>query len=171
MKVLLSLGANLGDRIAALRAACECINRLPDTRVLRCSSLYATDAVEVPGEQPEYLNCVVEAQSDMPPAMLLGACLGIEASCGRLRPGYKSPRTLDIDMLMYEAEDGSTVISSDERVTLPHPRMGGRAFVLIPLSELYPGMIVQGVDLRDALRNTLGQRVTRIADASEILPG
>ena len=147
MKAVLCLGANLGDRGHAIECALDSISRLPTTRLLRRSPVLETEPEGVPDQQPNYLNCVCEVETAMPPEALLGACFGIEAMAGRVRTGYKSARTLDIDLLLYEG------LSSDsEFMTLPHPRMLERRFVLLPLSELYPEGSALGLDFSKALR-------------------
>ncbi len=147
MKAILCLGANLGDRGQAINQALDAISRLPHTALLRSSSILETAPEGVIDCQPDYLNCVCEVETAMPPEALLGACFGIEAMAGRVRTGYKSARTLDIDLLLYEG-----MSSDSEFMTVPHPRMLERRFVLLPLSELYPGGTALGLDFSEALR-------------------
>lgn len=147
MKAVLCLGANLGDRGQSIEQALDAISRLPHTSLLRRSAVLETAPEGVIDQQPDYLNCVCEVETGMPPEALLGACFGIEAMAGRVRTGYKSARTLDIDLLLYEG-----VTSDSEFMTLPHPRMLERRFVLVPLSELYPDGMAFGLDFADALR-------------------
>jgi 2-amino-4-hydroxy-6-hydroxymethyldihydropteridine diphosphokinase len=131
----LGLGANLGDREAALRFAIEALERAGDVRVLRSSSVYETDPVGGP-EQPPYLNAVIEVETELAPHALLDRALGIEAERGRARAERWGPRVLDIDLLEGTADDGSPIRIDDARLTVPHPRMRERAFVLVPLAEL-----------------------------------
>ena len=149
-RALIALGANRGDRAAALAAALNALGRLPGTRVTRVSSWYDTDPVPTPGgasaDQPAFLNGVAEVETALSPRALLGACLGIEAAAGRVRTLPGGPRCLDLDLLVYEG-----VASDDPELRLPHPRMAARAFVLVPLAELYPDGRVLGVDLSAAL--------------------
>ena len=147
MKAVLCLGANLGDRGQAIEQALDSISRLPHTRLLRRSDILETAPEGVIDEQPDYLNCVCEVDTDMPAEALLGACFGIEAMAGRIRSGYKSARTLDIDLLLYEG-----IQSGSEFMTLPHPRMLERRFVLIPLSQLYPDGVALGLDFSAAFK-------------------
>lgn len=147
MKAVLCLGANLGDRGEAILGALDAIDRLPYTHVTRRSDIIETAPEGVIGPQPDYLNCVCEVETDLCPEALLGACFGIEAAAGRVRVGYKSPRTLDIDLLLYEG-----VRSDSEFLTLPHPRMLERKFVLVPLSRIYPDGTALGLDFREALK-------------------
>ena len=146
MKAILCLGANLGDRGAAIEQALDAISRLPHTALLRRSDILETVPEGVIDQQPNYLNCVCEVETDMPPEGLLGACFGIEAMAGRVRTGYKAARTLDIDLLLYEGFS-----SGSEFITVPHPRMLERRFVLLPLSQLYPEGVALGLDFSEAL--------------------
>ncbi|WP_404299532.1 2-amino-4-hydroxy-6-hydroxymethyldihydropteridine diphosphokinase [Alicycliphilus denitrificans] len=130
----IGLGANLGDARAALRAAVRAMAALPGTRVLRVSSLYRSAPVDAGG--PDYLNAVAELETTLAPLDLLHALQAIEQAAGRERPYRNAPRTLDLDLLLYGAQqlDGA-------ELTVPHPRMGERAFVLLPLAELAPGLV------------------------------
>lgn len=148
MKAVLCLGANLGDRGAAIEHALNCIGHLPFTQLLRRSDILETEPEGVPDDQPNYLNCVCEIDTGLCPEALLGACFGIEASAGRVRTGFRSARTLDADVLLYEGAE-----SDSPFLTLPHPRILERKFVLIPLSQLYPEGNALGLDFSEALRN------------------
>jgi len=130
----IALGANLGDAAAALGLAVKAINGLPRTQVRQKSSLYKTaplgvDAGSAPGN--DYLNAVVEVETSLAAPVLLAHLQHIEQQAGRERPYRNAPRTLDLDLLLY----GSARIDS-ERLTVPHPRMMQRAFVLVPLAEI-----------------------------------
>ncbi len=157
MKAIVSLGANLGDREETLKAALRSLDTLCKTSLAAVSSFYSTAPVEVQDAQPEYLNCVAVVETELSPRAFLGACLGIEASNGRQRLGYKTARTLDIDLLLYEGFS-----SDDEELTVPHPRMMERAFVLVPLAELFPDGNALGADFSDALRKVGEQEVNRV---------
>ena len=135
MRWFLGLGANLGDREAALRFAIEALGRDGDVRVLRASSVYGTDPVGGP-EQPRYLNAVIEVETDLDPHALLDRALAIEAERGRIRAERWGPRVLDIDLLAGTTDDGAPIRIDDERLVVPHPRMRERGFVLVPLAEL-----------------------------------
>lgn len=154
MKAVLGLGGNLGDAKANILQALDALDSLCSTKLLRVSSFYSTAAVEVLEPQPDYINCVAEIETELSPRALLGACLGIEAALGRVRYGYKAPRTVDIDLLICES-----FCSDDKELTLPHPRMLYRAFVLVPLSELYPDGNALGVDITDALPEVAEQQI------------
>ncbi len=129
--VFLGLGANLGDRAAALDRALGLLGA-KGFRVRRMSSLYETEPVGGPPQGP-FLNAVVEGETLLPPSELLGACLGVEREMGRVRAERNGPRVIDVDILLY----GDVVLESDELV-LPHPRFHERRFVLVPLAELAP---------------------------------
>jgi len=133
-KVYLSLGANMGDPKAALDQA---IAALPcaDLRVLKCSSYYTTNPIsDIP--QDDYQNCALEAETTLSPGELMTYLLEVEASLGRERTLHWGPRTIDIDLLLYD-----NLVTDDPHVTLPHPRMHERLFVLVPLCELNPNLI------------------------------
>ena len=132
MRVWFSLGANLGDREAAIREAVRRLGAFCDH--VRLSSIYETEPVDVT-EQPLFLNAVAEATTRLEPRELLEAVHGIERSLGRNRSAEarRGPRAIDIDIVLLEG-----ILSDDPALTLPHPRMAVRAFVLVPLLELAP---------------------------------
>lgn len=125
------LGANLGDAPAALRGAVQAIGALPGTQVLRCSALYRSAPVDATG--PDFHNAVVAVRTTLAPEALLAGLQSIEAAAGRERPYRNAPRTLDLDILLF----GELVIDTPT-LTVPHPRMRERAFVLRPLAEIAP---------------------------------
>lgn len=137
-----ALGANLGDATAALRQAVQAIGQLPLTQVRQSSSLYKTAPLDTDaGEESaapgnDYLNAVVELETGLTAPALLSHLQQIEQEAGRERPYRNAPRTLDLDLLLY----GSARIES-EHLTVPHPRMTQRAFVLVPLAEIAPGLV------------------------------
>ncbi|TAG35393.1 MAG: 2-amino-4-hydroxy-6-hydroxymethyldihydropteridine diphosphokinase [Polaromonas sp.] len=134
-----ALGANLGAAVATLKQACVSMNALPLCRVEKTSRLYKTAPLEtLPGHAPgsDYINAVVEIQTTWPAPVLLQQLQQIEHSAGRQRPYINAPRTLDLDLLLY----GSGSIDS-ANLTVPHPRMWQRAFVLVPLAEVAPGLV------------------------------
>ena len=126
------LGANLGDRRATLASARVALAALPATRLLRFSSLYRSASVGTPG--PDYLNAVAVLRTSLPPTVLLAELQRIESAHGRERSYRNAPRTLDLDLLLYDALSMET-----PALTLPHPRLHERAFVLRPLAEVAPG--------------------------------
>lgn len=125
------LGANLGEPAAALRQAVHALAHTPGIRLLRTSSLYRSAPVDSGG--PDYLNAVAEIATTFDPHALLAALQAMEQAAGRERPYRNAPRTLDLDLLLY----GTQHIATPE-LTVPHPRMFERAFVLRPLAELAP---------------------------------
>ena len=137
-----ALGANLGDAVAALQRAVGALNRLPLTQVRQASSLYKTAPLDTdsgsdaPAPGNDYFNAVVALQTGLSAPALLDWLQQLEMQAGRERPYRNAPRTLDLDLLLY----GSARIES-ERLTLPHPRMRQRAFVLVPLAEIAPGLV------------------------------
>lgn len=137
-RVFLSFGSNLGDRLQYLRAAAEALGRGPNIEVSGSSKVYETEPVEVGREQPEYLNCVVEAECELSPVELLRYCQGIEAALGREGKGEKAPRTVDADILVF----GEEVVESPE-LTVPHPGVL-RTFNLVGLADLDPGLYIPG---------------------------
>lgn len=130
-KVFLSLGANLGDRASSLRAAREALAAVPQTRLLAVSPLYETAPRDLE-DQPAFLNQVVCLETALEPLELLRHCQEIERRAGRVRAVRFGSRTLDVDILLVEG-----VASDDPQLTLPHPRMWQRAFVLVPLADLW----------------------------------
>jgi 2-amino-4-hydroxy-6-hydroxymethyldihydropteridine diphosphokinase len=154
--VHVGLGANLGDASATLEAALAALSALPRTRWQATSSVYRTQPVDAEG--PDFLNAVARLRTGLTAHELLSALQGIEAAHGRERPYRNAPRTLDLDLLLY----GDDVIHS-EALTVPHPRLHERAFVLVPLAELSPEAVVPGrgaVSL--LLAGVAGQRIHRI---------
>jgi 2-amino-4-hydroxy-6-hydroxymethyldihydropteridine diphosphokinase len=152
VRVHVALGANLGEPASVLRQAMAAMERMTRTRVMKRSSLYLSAPVDSSG--PDYVNAVVELSSTLPAAELLRALQAIEADFGRERPYRNSPRTLDLDLLLY----GAARIDSAE-LTVPHPRMRERAFVLVPLAEVAPDLVAP-VDLA----RVASQAITRMPD-------
>ena len=137
-RAVLSVGANLGDRLGTLQGCVQAIARLPDTDVLAISPVYETVPVGGPA-QPDYLNAVLIIQTGLPPYDLLEAVHRIEADFGRVRAERFGPRTLDVDIIDYEGR-----VSGDPVLTLPHPRAHERAFVLAPWHDIDPGAELPG---------------------------
>lgn len=129
----LGLGSNLGDRLAYLQDAVELLHARPGVRVDAVSSVYETAPVGGP-EQDPFLNIAVRAVTRSSPRRLLAACQAVEQVLGRVRTERWGPRTLDVDILLYEQR-----VIATRRLVIPHPRMHERAFVLVPLLEVAPG--------------------------------
>jgi len=130
-RAFVSLGANLGERAAALRAARAALAALPGTTILGESRIYETAAQDL-ADQPPFLNQVVCLETTLSPDELLAAAHRIEDTAGRLRDVRFGPRTLDVDILLFQG-----VESDRPELTLPHPRLWQRAFVLVPLAEVW----------------------------------
>lgn len=151
------LGANLGDAESSLKAALRSIGALPASALRAVSALYRTAPVDAHG--PDYLNAVAAIETRLAPEGLLQHLQAIELAHGRERHYLNAPRTLDLDLLLY----GDVTISSPA-LTIPHPRMHQRAFVLIPLAEVAPPTLVipgQGA-LSDLVPRVAGQRIHRL---------
>lgn len=129
-----ALGANLGDAQQTVLDSLTALDRLPVTRCTGRSRLYHTAPFEAEG--PDFINAVAQLQTRLSAPELLDALQALENQAGRLRPYLNAPRTLDLDVLLY----GQARISSP-RLTVPHPRMWGRAFVVYPLADLAPELL------------------------------
>ena len=161
-RAFVSLGSNLGDRAGYLRAAREALSALPGTRVAAVSRVYETAPQDLE-DQDAFLNQVVCLDTGLQPLDLLFECQRIEREHGRVRTLRFGPRTLDIDILLFQDEE-----SDDPELTLPHPRMVKRAFVLVPLAEVWgyargmPDMDVAGLGEASAR-----EQQVRLYDATE----
>jgi 2-amino-4-hydroxy-6-hydroxymethyldihydropteridine diphosphokinase len=163
--VYLSLGSNVGDRAANLEAAIEKLAEWGSVGAV--SSLYETEPVET-SPQPWFLNCAVKLDTEKMPRQLIAAILNLEQSMGRQRRQPKAPRIVDIDILLF----GSSVIEIPS-LTIPHPRLHERRFVLEPLAEIAPDarhpVFKRTIrELRDAL--PAGQLVKKLAISSGLNP-
>lgn len=136
--VFVGLGSNLDDPPAQIRRALQALAALPGTRVVRRSSLYRNPPAGYL-DQPEFVNAVARIETRLAPRALLERLLAIERVQGRVRDVPNGPRTLDLDILLY----GDRKVRS-RGLTIPHPRMLERAFVLVPLAEIAPGAVVPG---------------------------
>lgn len=130
MKAYLGIGTNIGNKIENLQNAIGALNLLPLTKVTQISDVYETDPVGY-ADQDNFLNIVVEVETNLNADNLLGSALGIEAGLGRIRIIKNGPRVIDVDLLLYGDESKNT-----ETLILPHPRMMERGFVLVPLSDI-----------------------------------
>jgi 2-amino-4-hydroxy-6-hydroxymethyldihydropteridine diphosphokinase len=139
-RAVLSLGANLGDRAGAIRAA---ITALKDDGLVARSTLYETPPWG-PVEQPPYLNAVVVVRGPRDAHGWLARARELEEAAGRTREVRWGPRTLDVDVVTVTEDDGTPVVSDDPGLTLPHPRAHERAFVLLPWATLEPGAELPG---------------------------
>lgn len=133
-----ALGANLGDAAQTLRDALHRLDHTPGIRLVKASSLYRTAPIDSSG--PDYLNAVAEVAATLTAPGLLAALQAIENAAGRERPYRNAPRTLDLDLLLYG--DGRIDCPT---LTVPHPRMGERAFVLVPLADIAPDRVTDAM--------------------------
>lgn len=140
------MGSNLGDRFGNIKQALQAISLLPTTKLLKASKIYETDPVGY-SEQPVFYNAALLIETQLSPNALLGACLGVEAACGRIRTVADGPRTLDLDLLLYES-----IKTESFELTLPHPKMMKRAFVLVPLNDIFPSGRALGIYFSPTLR-------------------
>lgn len=139
MRAFVGLGANLGDREQTLGAAVDALAAEPGIEVVAVSTLRETEPVGV-GDQPRFLNGAAELETTLTARELLDRLLGIEQRFGRVRsPGEHCPRTLDLDLLLYADE-----VIDEPGLAVPHPRLHERRFVLEPLAELAPSLLVPG---------------------------
>ena len=171
-RVYLSLGSNLGDRLALLRTAVQRLRESADLELVTASPLYESEPwEEEPGrassEQRWYLNCVVALDTPLPPRALLERLRGIEDALGRVRPAGSpearrfAPRTVDIDILFY----GDEVISGPDDLHVPHLLLAERAFVLRPLSDVAPDLE------HPTLYATVRELLEELADDHTVTPG
>ena len=144
----IALGSNLQDPITQVNNAFSRLDELPKTNVVKTSSLYVTEPLGYDLEQlktiPDFINAVAEVSTDLSPLELLDAILDIENEAGRERPYANAPRVLDCDLLLYD-----NVAMRTEKLTLPHPRMHLRSFVLLPLAEIAPTLRLPNLTLPD----------------------
>ncbi|MGV3240492.1 2-amino-4-hydroxy-6-hydroxymethyldihydropteridine diphosphokinase [Streptococcus hyovaginalis] len=131
-KVYLSLGSNIGDRLEYIREAVQMLHNQEEIKVVNISSVYETDPVGYE-EQALFLNIVIQVETSLNPLSLLEQCQKIESELGRKRIIRWGPRTIDLDILLYNQEN---IVS--EKLIIPHPRIEERAFVLVPLIEIAP---------------------------------
>ena len=150
------LGANLGDRRRTIDSAIDALARLPASAVLRTSGLYRSRSIGAEG--PDYLNAVVEMRTALAPLALLQELQAIEAAHGRVRSVPNAPRTLDLDLLLYGEQEMAL-----PTLQVPHPRLHERAFVLRPLAELAPDLVVpRRCRIADLLAMVADQRIDRL---------
>jgi 2-amino-4-hydroxy-6-hydroxymethyldihydropteridine diphosphokinase len=152
------LGSNLADPRAQVLQAMQELTALPQVRVVRCSSLYRSAPVGYL-DQPDFINAVVQLQTTLSPRDLLDSLLALEHRCGRTREFINAPRTLDLDVLLYD-----DLQHHEHGLTIPHPQMHSRAFVLHPLAEIAPDCVIPGIGpVVGAVRQCDAQQVERLA--------
>jgi 2-amino-4-hydroxy-6-hydroxymethyldihydropteridine diphosphokinase len=153
----IGLGANLGDPRGQLEAAVTALAAVHGVRLVAVSSVYESDPVGPVSDQPVFLNAVARVMTTLPPTALLAALHGIEDELGRERTIRFGPRTADLDLLLYD-----DLSSRDPALLLPHPRLAERRFVLEPLAELAPALVLpDGRSVRELLASVREQGVRR----------
>ena len=158
MRAYVALGSNLGDPVAQLRTGARALGELPGSRLVRGSSLYRSAPVGL-ADQPDFINAVCEIDTSLMARDLIQALLAIETANGRVRSVPGGPRTLDLDLLLY-----GELVCQETGLTLPHPRLHERAFVLYPLAEIAPGLGIPGHGRVEALlAGCAGQTIERLA--------
>ena len=135
-KVFLGLGGNLGSPLDCFIEARQRLSDHPRIDLKASSPAYRTPAIAGPTGQPDYLNAILEIATDLSPRQLLEICLDIELACGRTREVRWAARTLDIDLLFF-----GQLLADEPQLTLPHPRLHSRHFVLLPLADLEPALL------------------------------
>lgn len=137
-QAFIGIGSNQGNSEEIIRNALDSINNIPEVEVQQVSSLYLTEPVGFE-DQPWFYNCVAEVDTTLSPHKLLEVLQGIENQLGRVRTIRWGPRTVDLDILLY-----GEITLDGELLTIPHPRMEERAFVIVPLAEIAPGVVIPG---------------------------
>ncbi|HKX43810.1 MAG TPA: 2-amino-4-hydroxy-6-hydroxymethyldihydropteridine diphosphokinase [Burkholderiaceae bacterium] len=162
VEAFIGLGANLGDPHATLTAAFDALVALPESTLTQRSSFYRTAPIDSGG--PDYLNAVARLRTRLPALELLAQLQAIERAHGRERPYRNAPRTLDLDLLLYGDEQWAT-----PALELPHPRAHERAFVLAPLAEIAPDLVIPGRGrVAELLAGLPDQRIERLAPSRAI---
>jgi 2-amino-4-hydroxy-6-hydroxymethyldihydropteridine diphosphokinase len=150
VRAFVAVGANLGDARSTVERALVELDALPGTQVKKRSSLYRTAPVDATG--PDFINAVVDLETALDPHALLSELQRLEAVAGRERPYRNAPRTLDLDLLRH-----GDVVMATQSLTLPHPRMNERAFVLVPLAEIAPNLVTS-----EQIAGVADQRIERL---------
>ncbi|RAL21016.1 2-amino-4-hydroxy-6-hydroxymethyldihydropteridine diphosphokinase [Lujinxingia litoralis] len=157
-RAIVALGTNLGQRACALERALGALEHLPHTRLEAVSAFYETEP-RVVEDQPLFLNACCELHTGLKPLELLDALLGIEEAMGRVRRVRRGPRTIDLDLLFYD-----DLILNHTRLTLPHPAIAERAFVLVPLNSIAPDLF------HPVHQRSVGELLRRCADTGWVRP-
>jgi 2-amino-4-hydroxy-6-hydroxymethyldihydropteridine diphosphokinase len=152
-RAFIGLGSNLGDRLASLEDAIDALD-WGDCRVVERSRVYETDPIGGPPDQPAFLNMVIEVETTLSPRALFERCQGVEVALGRARDPdvVWGPRAIDVDVLLYD-----DVVVAEPDLTIPHPRIAERAFVLVPLADIDANVTIPGIGTpAEALRSLGG---------------
>ncbi len=150
-QAFVAIGANIGDPVATAHSALKALEALADVRLAAASSLYRTAPVGL-ANQPDFINAVVRLETPLSAPALLDVLFKVEADFGRIRKTPNGPRSLDLDLLLFD-----DLVLDTPQLTLPHPRMHLRAFVLVPLAEIAPELAIPG-------RGTLGAWLPAVAN-------
>ena len=165
-RAYIGIGSNLDDPVAQVRRAFQALIDLPACQYAAQSPLYRTAPVGGPPGQPDYINAVAALDTALTPDELLIALQAIETAQGRIRTVQWGPRTLDLDLLLYDQ-----ITRADPWLTLPHPRLHQRAFVLYPLHDIAPNLSIPGRgSLRDWLAQCPPQNIMRLDSPANPLP-
>ena len=157
-KAYLGIGTNIGDKRANIDKSLELLNDHPQLEVTNVSSYYETEPVGFT-EQDWFQNIVAEVETDLEPYDLLALCNQVEKDLGRERIIRWGPRIIDVDILTY-----GDYTSDAEKLTVPHPRMHERAFVMVPLYEINPELVISGQDIKEILDSLEGEEIRRMAN-------
>ncbi len=153
----IGLGSNLADPLVQVSKALDALGHLPQTRLVRRSSLYRSAPVGYL-DQPDFINAVAQIETGLTPRALLDGLLALEHEWGRTREFRNAPRTLDLDVLLYD-----DLVHHEHGLTIPHPQMHLRAFVLQPLLEIAPDCVIPGVGTAaEAAKHCAGQALERL---------
>jgi 2-amino-4-hydroxy-6-hydroxymethyldihydropteridine diphosphokinase len=159
--VFVALGSNMSDPRAQVLRAIQALDSLPHTRVAARSSLYRSAPIGFL-QQPDFINAVVRLDTELAPKAILNILLELERNCGRTRDFLNAPRTLDLDILLYD-----DLQYHEQGLTIPHPQMHKRAFVLQPLLEIAPDCAIPGIGpATEALLQCCSQKSERVEDAA-----
>ena len=148
VKAFLSLGSNMGDRLEYLSKAIDKIAQIQGCNILNKSRVYETEPWGYENQEA-FLNLCISIETSLSPYELLESLQTIELELDRVRKIHWGPRTIDIDILLFD-----DIICEDDKLTIPHPRMSERAFVLIPLYDIEKNLIIDGIKLEDLINKT-----------------
>lgn len=157
-QAFIGLGSNLADPQEQVAHALDALDALPQTRLLKKSSLYRSAPVGYL-DQPDFINAAALVETELTPRALLDALLALELECGRTREFRNAPRTLDLDLLLYD-----DLVHHEHGLTVPHPQMHLRAFVLQPLLEIAPECVIPGIGrATDAAKACADQQLEKLS--------
>ncbi|NMA01468.1 MAG: 2-amino-4-hydroxy-6-hydroxymethyldihydropteridine diphosphokinase [Clostridia bacterium] len=163
--VYLGLGSNINPREEYLSSALKALKDNPQIEITKKSSIYETAPIGYL-EQDSFLNMVIKLETQLEPLNLLSFCQEVEENLHRKRTIHWGPRTIDIDILLYYVDNklNNPLIMSTEQLTLPHPRILERAFVLVPLYEIEPQLVIKGTTIKELVANVSDQEIRLYQD-------